>query len=176
MNKISTILAPLSIIFFAVILRLLPHPANFAPIGALALFGGVYLNKKYALILPLLVMLISDFFLGFHNTMIFVYGSFILMGLIGIWIRKNKNIKNIVFASIFSSILFFIVTNFGVWVMGWYPKTFQGLISAYVLAIPFFRNTIMGDLFYTGVFFGAYELVLASLNSKVKTQKSKIKA
>jgi len=159
-NTIINLITPLSIILFAVLLRILPHPANFAPIGALALFGGVYLSKKYALVLPLLVMLISDFFIGFHNTMIFVYISFLLTGLIGMWVRKNKDVKNIFLASIFSSILFFIVTNFGVWAMGWYPKTLSGLIETYVLAIPFFRNTALGDLFYTGVFFGSFEVIL----------------
>jgi len=154
------LLNPFIIILFAVVLRLVPHVPNFAPISGMALFGGVYLNKKYALIAPLLAMFLSDIFLGFHDTMIFVYGSFLLTGLIGLWLRKHKNTTNVITAVFLSSFLFFLITNFGVWLEGWYPANLSGLVKAYTLAIPFFRNTISGDLFYTGLFFGSYELAL----------------
>lgn len=155
------ILNPLLIISFAVILRLLPHPPNFAPIAAMALFGGFYLNKRYALVVPLIAMLISDYLLGFHNTILFVYGSFIITGIIGLWLRSHKAFSNIIAAILISSLLFFLITNFGVWFVGnLYPKTFAGLIQSYFFAIPFFRNTLFGDLFYVGVFFGSYELIL----------------
>lgn len=158
--KSQSIITPLAVIFFAVILRLIPHPANMAPIAAMALFGGVYLNRRYALIVPLLAMLLSDFFLGFHNTMFFVYGSFLITGMIGLWLRKHNNVVNIIGASLISSLIFFIITNFGVWLIGtMYPKTVTGLLDCYVMAIPFFRNTILGDLLYVGLFFGGYELV-----------------
>jgi hypothetical protein len=157
-----------AVIFIAVLLRLLPHPPNVAPIGAMALFGGVYLNKKYALFLPLVTMLVSDVFLGFHSTMGFVYGSFVLSGLIGMWLRGHKKAPVILGATLFSSLLFFVITNFGVWLMGnlpagrqgMYPMNLHGLLECYVMAIPFFRNTILGDLFYVGLFFGGYEVVL----------------
>ncbi len=159
--KITDIINPLLIIAIAVVLRLLPHPANFAPIAAMALFGGAYLNKKYALIVPIAAMFLSDFFLGFHNTIPFVYGSFLLTGVIGLWLRKHKNVHNIIFASLVSSILFFIITNFGVWMVEtMYPKTIAGLIECYSAGIPFFRNTILGDLSYVGIFFGGYEIAL----------------
>ncbi len=159
--KIQNFINPLIIIGIAVVLRLLPHPPNFAPIGAMALFGGAYLNKKYALIVPLVAMFFSDFFLGFHSTIPFVYGSFLLTGLIGLWLRHHRTIQNIIGASCISSLLFFIITNFGVWLVGnMYPKTISGLLECYIAAIPFFRNTIIGDLFYAGVFFGSYALVL----------------
>jgi uncharacterized membrane protein len=145
-------------IFGGILLRLLPHLPNFTPIAATALFGGVYLNKKYAFFVPILAMFISDIFLGFHSTMPYVYGSFILTGLIGLWLKNHKNTQNIIGATLLSSVLFFLITNFGVWAGGWYPKTLSGLMQSYVMAIPFFRNTILGDLCYTGVFFGAYEL------------------
>lgn len=164
---------PIAIILFAVVLRLLPHPPNFAPIAAIALFGGTYLDKKYALIVPLLIMFISDFFLGLHQTMAFVYGSFLLTGLIGLWLKKHKSLKNILLATMSSSVLFFIITNFGVWlVWDFYPKNPTGLLQSYFLALPFFRNTFLGDLFYTGLFFGSYELLLWFLiqKAKVKTQ------
>ncbi|MBI2074263.1 MAG: hypothetical protein HYT83_00325 [Candidatus Levybacteria bacterium] len=158
---------PLSIILFAVILRLIPHPANFAPIAAMALFGGAYLDKRYALTVPLIAMLFSDYFLGFHSVMIFVYGSFLLTGLIGLWLKNHKNAAYVFGAALFSSFLFFLITNFGVWLVGGlYPKTISGLLQAYVYAIPFFRNTIIGDLFYAGVFFGGYEFVLKTIEAR----------
>lgn len=167
------IASPLLIILFAVILRLIPHPPNFVPIAAMALFGGAYLDKRYALIIPIIAMLISDYFLGFHNTMLFVYVSFLLSGFIGLWLRKHKKINNIIAATFCSSLLFFIITNFGVWFVGnLYPKTFAGFIECYIAAIPFFRNTILGDLFYTGFFFGSYELILRYLRSEVVAKKS----
>lgn len=172
---IQKFLNPLLIIIFAVVLRLVPHPANFAPIAAMALFGGVYLNKKYALIVPFVAMLISDYFIGFHNTMPFVYGSFLLTGVIGLWLRNNKKFPVIVGATLFSSLLFFLITNFGVWLSGGlYPKTFAGLVNAYFYAIPFFRNTLIGDLFYTGLFFGGYEVILRFAKETVEGRKWKV--
>lgn len=159
--KVQNLFSPLSIIVFAVILRLIPHPPNLAPIGAMALFGGTYLDRRYALIAPLIAMFISDLFLGLHTTMPFVYGSFFLTGLIGLWLRGRRKPRYIIGASFLSSLMFFLITNFGVWIAtGMYQKNLAGLLEAYVLAIPFFRNTIIGDLLYTGVFFGGYELVL----------------
>lgn len=158
--KLQNLINPLLIIVLAVVLRLIPHPANVAPIAAMALFGGTYLNKRYALIAPLVAMFLSDLVLGFHNTMIFVYGSFLLTGLLGIWLRNHRTITNTIGATLISSLLFFFITNFGVWLMGsLYPRTLQGLIDAYFYAIPFFRNTLIGDLFYVGLFLGSYELV-----------------
>lgn len=160
-------------IFFvleAVILRLIPHAPNFAPIAALALFGGVYLDRKYALLIPLLGMFFSDLYIGFAPLWVTfsVYGSFLFIGLIGLWIRKHKNTGNIIGATLFGSIIFYLVTNFAVWVATpWYSKDISGLISCYYLALPFFRNTLLGDLFYVGVMFGLYELVLFALPKKV---------
>lgn len=159
---------PLSIIVFAVSLRLIPHPANFAPIGALALFGGAYLNRKYALIVPILAMALSDLFLGFHSTIPFVYISFLISGMIGIWIGKRRNFNRLVFGTLLSSIAFFSITNFGVWLTtSMYPKTIEGIINCYVMAIPFFRNTILSDFFYLGLFVFSYEFALRFLNSKM---------
>lgn len=154
------ILAPLSIIIFAVLLRLAPHPANVAPIGALALFGGLYLNKNYALVVPLVAMVISDLFLGLHHGMVFVYSSFLLTGYIGLWLRNKKSPQNIFLASLLSSLLFFLITNFGVWLLSpLYTKDLVGFIKCYTLAIPFFRNTVVGDLLYISIFAGGYEVV-----------------
>lgn len=167
MKEIKKILPAISIILFAVILRLLPHPANIAPITAMALFGGVYLNKKYALVVPLAAMIVSDFFLGFHSTIPFVYMSFLLIGIIGVFIKKFKSVKTILVASFVSSLLFFVITNFGVWIAGsMYPHTFSGFIQCYYLALPFFRNTVLGDFLYTGLFFASFELVMQLLRKR----------
>lgn len=172
-SKIQTIVSPLLIIAFAVILRLLPHPPNVAPIAAMALFGGVYLNKKYALIVPIVALFISDLFLGFYASMPYVYGSFLLTGLIGILLRKHKSIPNVILATITSSTLFFLITNFGFFLTNdLYSKTVVGQIEAYTMAIPFFRNTLLGDLGYVTLFFSSYELVLQFISNR-KSQMSK---
>ena len=133
-----------SMILLAVATRLLPHPPNVAPITGIALFAGHrFGDKRLAFIIPILCMFISDIFLGFHSTLPFVYLAFICISFVGIY---SKRIHNGTILT--SSTLFFIVTNFGVWLLG-YPNTFAGLISCYSLAIPFFINTILGDLFFT---------------------------
>lgn len=153
----------------AIILRLLPHLPNFAPIAAMALFGGVYLNKKYALVVPLVVMFISDIFIGFYSPiiMVSVYGSFLIIGLIGLWLKNNKTLPNIIGASLIGSILFFIVTNFAVWAIphSLYPNNLQGLLTCYTMGLPFFRNTILGDFFYTGVMFSLMEIIIKITNT-----------
>ncbi|HVF69159.1 MAG TPA: DUF6580 family putative transport protein [Xanthomonadales bacterium] len=159
--KLNKLINPMLIIGFAVALRLLPHPANFAPIAAMALFGGAYLNRKYALTVPLVAMFISDLFLGFHASMPLVYIGFFLTGVIGLYLAKHKTVYSVVGASLLSSILFFFLTNFNYWyATALYPKTIGGLFLSYYNALPFFRNSIVGDLLYVGLFFGAYELGL----------------
>lgn len=173
---IQNSISPLLIIFFAVILRLLPHPPNVAPIAAMALFGGAYLNKKYALIVPSLALFISDLFIGFYASMPYVYGSFLLTGLIGIWLRKHKSIPTVILASLSSSVLFFLITNLGFFLTNdLYPRTVPGQMEAYIMALPFFRNTLIGDLGYVGLFFGGYEMVLLSLKLKIKSSKLQVK-
>lgn len=131
-------------VLMAVATRLLPHPPNVAPITGIALFAGhQFGNKRLALIIPILCMFISDLFLGFHSTLPFVYLAFISISFLGIF---SRNIHNGTILT--SSTIFFIVTNFGVWLLG-YPNTLAGFISCYTLAIPFFINTILGDLFFT---------------------------
>lgn len=149
-------------LFVGIIARIIPHPANFAPIAAMALFGGTYLGKKQAFALPLIAMIISDFIIGFDSLpmRLTIYGTFLIMVCIGFWIKKHKNTKNIILATLFSSILFFVATNFAVWATGtMYPKTLTGLVNAYFFAIPFFRNTLLGDMIYSGLFFGGYEFI-----------------
>lgn len=156
-------IAFLGLIFFTAIARLVPHLPNFTPVGAMALFAGANVGGRKAYLLPLLAMLISDLIIGIHSTMIFVYGSFALTVLIGRIIRTRQSIKNVAFAVLSSSMIFFLITNFGVWLMsGMYPHTFSGLMTAFAMGIPFFRNTILGDLFFTGVFFSGVVVAVTS--------------
>jgi len=157
------------IIFLSILLiaigiyfRLTAHPANFAPIGAIALFAGAYLPKKWAIILPLGSMFVTDLFLGWYEPVIMlaVYGCLAVSFFAGTLLKKQKNVFNIFAVSVFSAVFFFIVTNFFVWVASsWYPNTLNGLLLNYYLALPFFRNTLFSDVFYTFSLFGAYELV-----------------
>ena len=136
----------IAFMLLAVLFRLLPHLPNFTPITAIALFGGLYFtNKSMAYLVPLSIMVLSDLFLGFHTISIVVYAAFLLVSFIGTRTKKPS-----VFTILLSSISFFIITNFGVWLIG-YPKTWAGLVECYTLAIPFFRNSLLGDFFYSGV-------------------------
>ena len=148
-----------TLIALAVVTRLLPHPPNFVPITALALFGGVYLDKKHTFIVPIAAMLISDYFIGFYTGMLWVYGSFLAIGLLGLWLRNHQCIVRTIASTLAGSVLFFAVTNFGVWISSQvtYPHTVTGLVECYGAAIPFFRNTLLGDAVYVGALFGLYE-------------------
>ena len=141
--------------------RLLPHPPNFTPITAIALFAGFYLSKRTAFVLPIAAMLISDIFIGYYqfSLMAVVYGSFLLCVFLGFWLKKNKKWYTIGGSALLGAVLFFLITNFAVWAFTpWYAKTFAGLIQSYFMALPFFKNTLLGNLFYVSVFFGIYEL------------------
>lgn len=168
MNK--KLLALVAIIFGIAMFRVLPHPLNVSPVAAMALFGGAYFaDKRLALIIPFAALIASDLIIGFHNTMIFVYGGFALTVGIGMWIQKRISVSHVAAAAVGSSLLFFVITNFGAWMMnGMYPMTGAGLMQAYVAAIPFFQNSLLGDLFFVAVMFGGYEL----LQNKVLTPKS----
>lgn len=149
-----------TLILAAALSRLLPHPDNFTPICAMALFGGAYLDKKHTFIVPLAAMLISDYFIGFYKGIEWVYGSLIIVGFLGLWLRKNQGVLPVLGATLAGSVIFFILTNFGVWVSFavTYPHTVAGLAQCYGAAIPFFRNSLTGDLVYVTALFGAYQL------------------
>lgn len=169
-NQTKLVIA-VGLIVLAVVLRYAPHPPNFAPIAAIGLFAGVYLPRRYAIILPLAAMVISDLFLGFHGLIFWTWGSFIAIGLYSaLVLRKNHSLSMIIASSVGASIFFYLVTNFGVWVEGTlYPPTIAGLTSSYVNALPFLRNTLAGDAFYTLGIFAIYELaVYYSSQAKAK--------
>lgn len=155
------ILALVSVIVLAAAARLIPHPPNMTPIAAIALFGGAtFADKRLALLVPLAALLLSDLVLGFSNSMPFVYLSFAVIVGIGLWLQKRRTAPVILGAVLASSVLFFAVTNFGVWALGtMYPKTLAGLGACYVAAIPFFRNEILGDLFFAALLFGGFAML-----------------
>lgn len=159
-------------IFGAAIMRLLPHWPNFTPVAAMALFGGVYISRKaLAFIIPLAAMFLSDLIIGFHSTMVAVYVGVIITVLIGLGLKNRVKAGNVVIASLISSVIFFLITNFGAWMSGLMPysKDFSGLVQAYIAGIPFFNNGLMGDLFYSTVFFGGFYLVTKRYPSLVKS-------
>jgi hypothetical protein len=152
--------ALLSAIAAAAALRLVPHPPNFSPIDAMALFSGAYLGRRWlAFVAPFAALLLSDAVLGFYQGMEFQYVSVALIVILGAIVLPRTSIPRVGAASLASSILFFAVSNFGTWVVsGMYPHSVAGLASCYVAAIPFFQNTVAGDLFYSALMFGGFAI------------------
>ena len=170
------------LILLASFSRIIPHMPNFTPIGAMALFGGAYLKNKYhAFLIPIASLWLSDLVLNnfiysyysdftwFYPGFLWQYISFILIILMGYFFLKKLNFKSLFVTTIFSSLLFFIVTNFGVWLSGtMYPLDFQGLITCNVMALPFYEGTLLGFIIYSTFLFGVLEF------SKNKFQTLKI--
>ena len=164
----SRLVALLCAIALAATLRLVPHPPNFTPIGAMALFSGAHLGRRaIAFLAPLAALLLSDAVLGFYSGMEFQYLSVALIVLLG-WLALSRvSLLRLCAVTLASSALFFAISNFGVWlVSGMYPRDAAGLAACYVAAIPFFQNTVAGDLFYVALLFGglrAAELIVPQL-------------
>jgi len=154
-NLLYRLLLALGIIALAAALRIAPHPWNFTPVGAMALFSGAVIkDRRLALVVPLLALFLGDIFIGFHKLMPIVYASFLLSVAIGFWLRDRRTAGRI-----FAATQFFLVTNFAVWAFGLsYPRTSAGLLACYVAGIPFFWNTLAGDAVYAVLFFGTFAL------------------
>lgn len=151
------------LVVVALLTRLLPHPPNFAPITSIALFTGFhFVNKRLALFIPLTCMFLTDLILGVHSLMPIIYLSFVLISMIGLK-AKSLSLGTVLSASS----LFFIVSNLGVWYF-YYPLTWAGLSSCFILAIPFFINALMGDLFYTSVLQFSFNKLKQSSYSFIK--------
>jgi hypothetical protein len=148
----------LALIVVGVVCRVVPHPWNFAPIGAIALFGGAKFERRaLGILVPLLTMLIGDAIIGFHSAMPVIYATYALIAVIGTLLRNRESIPAVGGAALLSSTIFFITTNFDVWARGtMYAKTGAGLVTCYVAAIPYFGNTLASDLLFTAIFFGAF--------------------
>ena len=135
--------------------RLLPHPYNFTPIAAITIFSSTYFDKKISIIVALFSMLISDYFLGFYSGMEWIYGSMIIGTFLGYSLKNDVSIRKIGMVVLANSFSFYLITNFGVWLNSlMYEKSISGLITCYVAAIPFYRNSLAGDVFYTFSIFG----------------------
>jgi hypothetical protein len=143
-------------ILFAAIMRIVPHPWNLAPVGAMALFSGAVIrNRVMAFLFPLLAMLAGDLFVGFHILMPVVYASFLISTAIGFWARERRNAVRVGGVVLLGAIQFFLITNFGVWMFSnFYPKTLAGLMACYAAGVPFFWNTLAGDICYSALLFG----------------------
>lgn len=183
------------IVASAIIMRLVPHIPNFAPITAAALFGAAYLPKKYALIVPLVILAISDYLLLyinpfshpvfnfshlqpvtaiFNGTTAWVWGSFMISALLGLALRNKPNTTKIGGITILASIQFFVITNFAVWAAGAYARDISGLWASYIAGLPFLSWTVAGDLFYVTAFFGLYALALRQPQREIKQNSARL--
>ncbi|MDR1342872.1 MAG: hypothetical protein LBK18_06420 [Prevotellaceae bacterium] len=160
------------LIVLAAMSRLAPHPPNFSPVGGMALFGAAYYSRRcWAFAIPILAMWVSDLalnnivyaqyfdgFVWFYSGALFTYGAFAAVVLLGMLTLKKVRVGRVAAAALGASVVFFLVSNFGVWLAaGMYPHTPAGLAACYAAGIPFFQNTIAGDLVYTAAMFGAFE-------------------
>lgn len=158
----TMILIAAALVVFGIVMRLVPHPANLVPIGAIALFAGAILPRKLGWWLPLGIMMVSDLlFLGLYDGFLFVWAGFLIVSLFGMTMRSQSNWLRIPFGALGASVIFFMVSNFGVWLQGqMYAHTWAGLVLCYEMALPFFRNTFVGDLMYSSLLFGVYALAV----------------
>ncbi|MGQ0431801.1 MAG: DUF6580 family putative transport protein [Microthrixaceae bacterium] len=160
-SKSARIILLSGLIAAAAVLWLVPHPPNFAPIGAMALFGGAcFADRRVAFLLPLAALFLSDLVLGLHVLVPVVYGSFAVNVLLGRWLRGRRRFVPVALATLAGSLQFFVMTNFAYWLL-WYPHTWTGLVTCYVAALLFFHNTLLGDATFVGVLFGAMALAEA---------------
>src|SRR5258708_10550588 len=152
----------LLLVGLAVLGSLVPHPDNFTPVLAVALFGGAMLPGGVAYLIPLGAMVASDLLLGnaFTSTTAVVYGCFLIAAGLGKWLGRNRTWPKTALATLGGSVLFYVVTNFAVWIEphALYEHTLDGLLECYWMAVPFFRNSLAGDLFWTFSLFGLFDL------------------
>lgn len=151
------------VILLAALSRLIPHPANFTPIAAMALASGAFFGRKsIGVLVPVVALLVSDFVIGGYPGMIFTYLGMALIFVLGANFCQTLQPLRIFGATVSGSVIFFVVSNFGVWIAsGMYPQTLSGLASCYANAIPFFGNTLLGDLTYsTAIFLAVYGITL----------------
>jgi hypothetical protein len=149
----------------AILFRILPHPWNATPLGAMFLFSGAtFRSKRNSLLVPLAALLLSDYAVeqliyhgGYHWFSPLTWAAFLLIGILGWTLRGKFNWLGIAGMSVAGSSLFFLITNFGVWV-GWsmYPRTTAGLAECYLAGLPFYRNALLGDLIWSAIMFGSY--------------------
>jgi hypothetical protein len=159
-NLLHRTLLALAIIALAAALRIAPHPWNFTPAGAMALFSGAIIrDRRLASFFPIFALFVGDIFIGLHRLVPVVYFSFLVSVAIGFWLRDRRSLGRITAATLLGAIQFFLVTNFAVWAFGLsYPRNSAGLLACYVAGIPFFWNTLAGDAVYATLLFGGFAL------------------
>lgn len=163
------LIALASVIVFAAVYRVLPHPPNIAPVAAMALFAGAnFKDWKLALFVPLAAMLLSDVIIGFHGSMLFVYLGMALTVAIGWSFRQDQSVKNIAIGALGATAAFFLITNFGAWLGSpMYPQNTAGLMQSYFAGIPFLQYSLIGNSLFSVIFFGALKLVLSAPDQTV---------
>ena len=154
MNKVFIIF----IVFLAALTRIAPHPPNFTPIISIALLSGLCFKNKISFLIPLLVMIFSDFLIGNFEMAIFVYPPLLLVFYLGKYLENEFTYKHVFFGSFIGSFLFFTISNFGVWLVG-YPKSLSGFLSCYYMAIPFYKNTLISTILYSSILYFMYEIL-----------------
>ena len=147
------------IISFGILSRLIVHTPNFTPVLSLAFLGGMYLKGRQAILVPLVLVVLSDIMIGFYPMMVFTWGSIALISALGLWIKESKSLATVLSGSIASAVIFYLVSNFGCW-LTLYPHTADGLRQCYAMAIPFFRSTLVSSVAYSLVFYTAYEWLI----------------
>jgi hypothetical protein len=162
-SSIYRVFIVICFILFASVVRIVPHPWNFAPVGAMALFSGAKLGRSWqAFLFPLAALFCGDIFVGLYSLrlMSIVYFSFCLSVLIGIAFRRWQSPLPLSLATFLGASQFFLITNFAFWAFGTtYQHTFAGLVTCYIAGLPYLRNTLAGDAFYSALFFGGFALL-----------------
>lgn len=162
-KKYIIFFSALALLMIGILTRLIPHAPEMTSLTAIAFISSLYLEKKWAFILPVLVLLLSDIFIGFYDwrILISVYGSFVLIGAVSLIARKYRGILPVGLSVLGSSILFFLTTNAAVWLFSpWYAKNISGLLYSYTLGLPFLRNMIIGDVVYSCALVVLFETVI----------------
>jgi cellulose synthase/poly-beta-1,6-N-acetylglucosamine synthase-like glycosyltransferase len=155
------LIALVSVISALALYRILPHPVNFTPVMAVALFAGArFDDRRIAFLMPLLAMLLSDLVIGLHETMLFVYAGMALAVVFGLLIRRHRGFMPVVSATVVGSVGFFVISNFGAWLYspGLYSRDWAGLSAAYAAAIPFYQNSLLSDVVFSALLFGGWAL------------------
>src|SRR6267378_1410131 len=177
-NLLYRTLLALVLIVLAAALRIAPHPWNFTPVGAMALFSGAVLkDRRLAFLFPLLALFAGDIFIGFYKIIPIIYASFLISVAIGLWLNGRRTVARISLATLLGAIQFFLVSNFAVWqFMHTYPHNTSGLLACYIAAIPLFWNTLAGDVVYAALLFGGFALAerfLPALQASVQRASTK---
>ena len=160
----------LLMIVIAAFSRIIPHMPNFSPLGVIGIFGAAYFSRKWqAFLIPIAATWLSDLFINnviyakyyptftwFYEGFYWQYGSYLLITLAGVFILQKVTPQRIIAGTLCSSVIFFLVSNFGCW--SGYPQTIDGLLACYAAGLPFLKGTLLGDLFYSGVLFVTFAL------------------